>query len=508
MASRVPAWKRLGLKLKSEPEAPKEVEREEPTYDAVEPVIKRKRSPEPEVTEKKSKKAKKSKTSAPAANESPRKSVAFTEDTKTEDGDSIKQLFGAWVQEQKKNDPTFVSVKDKKPAFTTPEPSKVSETVDTNLPEAERRVQRVTPAQTVLKKAKPAKKPKVQKGVKPKPFEPALLYLKTFHEDKANWKFNKISQTLILKHAFDIDQISPEYNDALDSYISGLKGLARVHLRERALEIRDKDAEDGIEGFPETMDDRERAQENYERAMKEWVDSGVLTSTRPSSRIGYEEGIAAGFDPETHPAFKARMEKRKRSERILNILASTPGDPEDLALPPVKKQATPELVEPTITGPAKKVRNRKKRTTEYNSDSSSSSDSSDDEDEEEKPKLDSNGEVIIKPIVNNDSDSGSSNEGDGLRRAFKNTLAGADSDSSDNESKSGSKKATTVGATSASENSDASTSDSDSNASSKSGSSSASNSDSESESDSGSSSASASVSASASGSDSDDSDSD
>lgn len=475
MASRVPAWKRLGLKLKSEPEAPKQVEREEPTYDAVEPVIKRKRSPEPEVTEKKSKKAKKSKTSESAATESPskkdgrRKSVAFTEDTKTEDGDSIKQLFGAWVQQQKEQDPTFVSVKDKKPAFTTPEPSKVIENVDTNLPEAERRVQRVKPAQTVPKKAKPAKKPQIQKGVKPKPFEPALQYLKTFHEDKANWKFNKISQTLILKHAFDIDHISVEYNDALDAYISGLKGLARVHLRERALEIRDKDAEDGSEGFPETMDDKERAQEYYEKAMKEWVDTGIITDSdrRVSTRATYDEIVDAGLNPEAISHFKDRIEKRKRSERILQILASTPGDPEDLALPPAKKQATEEAVQPTIVPaqPAKKVRNRKKRTMDFDSDSSSSSDSDSSDDEYAKKKALKTARDGDK--TDTESDSGTSTEGGGKRRESKQKKQRAaevsdsssedsesEDESSDNESDSAASSSSESGSSSSSDNSD------------------------------------------------------
>lgn len=413
MASRVPAWKRLGLKLKSEPvPEPEDNTPDVPihTYDSVAPPtsaipVTRKRSRSPEVASSKAaKKAKKAfKSSDPAAREaSPRKAVAFAPDAKTEDGDSIKQLFGAWVAERKQNDPTFVSVKDKRPA---PEPHKVSEDLTDNLTNKERRIQKVTPAKPVKsvlsKPAKPIKPPKIPKGQKPKPFEPALIYLKTFDEDKTNWKFNKINQTLILKNAFDTTLIPADHTKALIAYIAGLKGLGRIHLRDRALEIRDKDVEDGINGFPETMDDREKRQEEYEAAVAEYV--ATCTAEQADESIGLEEGILMGLNP--HQAMKSRMEKRLRVEKILQTLASTPGDPTDFIPPKANLGAEVEkpmtLEEAVAVGPIKKVRNRKKRTAIEESDSSSSDDSSDSESEDDAPAK------VAKKEVESDTDSSS-----------------------------------------------------------------------------------------------------
>lgn len=443
MASRVPAWKRLGLKLKSEPvPEPEDNSPDVPihTYDSVAPPtsaipVTRKRSRSPEVASSKAaKKAKKAlKSSDPAAREeSPRKAVAFAADAKTEDGDSIKQLFGAWVEKRKQDDPTFVSVKDKQLAS---EPSKVSDSADDNLTNKERKVQRVTPAKpvkTVLSKpAKPIKPPKIPKGQKPKPFAPALDYLKTFHEAKEHWKFNKINQTLILKHAFDTTLIPSEYNAALIAYVAGLKGLGRIHLRDRALEIRDTDVEEGINGFPEAMNDREQRQQEYEEAVKEYV--ATCTARNLDENVGLEEGIIMRLNP--HQAMKSRMEKRMRIEEILQTLASTPGDPTDYV--PPKENQKPAVEEAPVkledVPPPKKVRNRKQRTAVFeDSDSSSSDDSSDSEDEDEAlAKSAAAASVPSTKSTKSDSDSDSS---DSDSSSSDSSSSESEEDSSENDS--------------------------------------------------------------------------
>lgn len=439
MASRVPAWKRLGLKLKSEPvPEPEDNTPDVPihTYDSVAPPTSaipatRKRSRSPEVASSKpAKKAKKAlKSSDPAAREeSPRKAVAFAPDAKTEDGDSIKQLFGAWVEKRKQDDPTFVSVKDKQLAS---EPSKVSEAADDNLTK-ERRVQRVTPAKpvkTVLSKpAKPVKPPKIPKGQKPKPFAPALDYLKTFHEAKEHWKFNKINQTLILKHAFDTTLIPSEYNTALIAYIAGLKGLGRIHLRDRALEIRDADVEEGITGFPETMDDRERKQQEYEAAVAEYV--ATCMAENLDENVGLEEGIIMGLNP--NQAMKSRMEKRMRIEKILQTLASTPGDPTDYV--PPKENQKPAAEEPPMkledVPPPKKVRNRKQRTAVFDDSDSSDSSDSDSDSDNEAPNKTAAAKAASKK---SDSDSDSSDSSSSSSDSSSSSESEEDSDNSDSD---------------------------------------------------------------------------
>jgi len=436
VSPRIPAWKRLGLKLKSEGNAPSPVTpSESPAYVAAEQP-KRKRSPEAsEATPiKKSKKVLKitesAVSSSPAKQQDDkhvrRKSVAFTAETKTEDGDSIKQLFGAWVAEQKKLDPNFVTKKDQ-PALQTPEPSKVAEDIDTTLDESERRVKRIKPAKSDEKPK--AKKAKSSKVVKSKPIDPALSYLKQFHSDKATWKFNKINQISVLKNAFDIELIPSEYSEALYAYIAGLKGVARIHLRDRALAIRDQDQEDGENGFPDTMADRERRQEEYEAAVEEYI--ATMKAQDISSRTGYEEGILLGLNPEA--AMRQRMEKRMRAERVLNLLASTPGDPSEFIAPP-EKQGKRVMLEDAA--PQKIVRKRKQRTAAIESDSSSSDDSD-----------------------NNDSDSGTSEDGESSDDEDSSDTAEEDDTSSDGTSSSSSTSSSGSSSDSGSENSTSSESE-------------------------------------------------
>ncbi|KFY28593.1 hypothetical protein V493_02856 [Pseudogymnoascus sp. VKM F-4281 (FW-2241)] len=417
---RIPAWKRLGLKLKSEGDAPSPVAAAASTeYVAAEQPKRKRTADETESTPiKKSKKSLKNAeptisstpTAVPDDNLGRRKSVAFTPETKTEDGDSIKQLFNSWVAEQKKLDPLFASKNDQ-PSIQTPAPTTVEEKVDTTLPEPERRVKRVKPTNPDDKtKAKKSK----SKVVKSKPIDPALTYLTQFHSDKANWKFNKINQIAVLKNAFDTDLIPTEHNQPLYAYITGLKGVARVHLRDRALEIRDKDVEEGGKGFTGKMTDDQRAkkQEEYETAMEEYV--STMTSKAISSRVGLEEGILLGLNPDT--AMKQRMTKRMRAEHVLNLLASTPGDPSDYApvvsntKPVEEPRALPVKLE--AEKPQKTVRKRKQRTAVYESDSSSSSDSDSD----------------------SDSDSGTSEEGSDDEGPSKKSDSDSDSSSSSSDS--------------------------------------------------------------------------
>lgn len=438
---RIPAWKRLGLKLKSEGDAPSPVAAAATTeYVAAEQPKRKRAADEVESTPiKKSKKSLKNvdstisstPTAVPDDKLGRRKSVAFTPETKTEDGDSIKQLFNSWVAEQKKIDPLFASKNDQ-PSLQTPAPTTVEEKVDTALPEPERRVKRVKSANPDDKTKSKKSKSKV---VKSKPIDPALTYLTQFHSDKANWKFNKINQIAVLKNAFDTDLIPTEYNQPLYDYIAGLKGVARVHLRDRALELRDKDTEEGGKAFTGTMTDDQRAkkQEEYETAMEEYV--ATITSTTMSSRTGLDEGILLGLNPDT--AMKERMTKRMRAEHVLNLLASTPGDPSDYApvasnnKPAEETRAVPAKLE--AEKPQKTVRKRKQRTAVYESDSSSSSDSdsdsgtSEDDSDNEGPSK--------KSDSDSDSDSSSSSSGSS---SGDSSDSESDSDGSDSSSSSSS----------------------------------------------------------------------
>ncbi|RCK64322.1 hypothetical protein Cantr_00448 [Candida viswanathii] len=75
---------------------------------------------------------------------------------------------------------------------------------------------------------KPPKRVKLPKSERaPPPVKDQLTYIKQFHEDKANWKFNKLKQNWILKN---IKDIPADYEEALVSYLGTLQGGSRDRL--------------------------------------------------------------------------------------------------------------------------------------------------------------------------------------------------------------------------------------------------------------------------------------
>lgn len=77
---------------------------------------------------------------------------------------------------------------------------------------------------------KPPKRVKLPKNERPPPPEKdQLLYLKSFHTDRENWKFSKQKQNWIFKN---IKTIPEDYSEALVDYISGVQGGSKDRLVE------------------------------------------------------------------------------------------------------------------------------------------------------------------------------------------------------------------------------------------------------------------------------------
>ncbi|KAH8589425.1 hypothetical protein B0O99DRAFT_676675 [Bisporella sp. PMI_857] len=375
-ASRVPAWKRLGLKLKAaQPELQHATEH---LPDTASPKRKREKSLENESL----KKAKKSNdplstdtSSIPQLTR--KKSVTFTSETKIEDGDSVKQLFNSWAAEQKAADPSFQLSSNK--AFATPESPNIEEQVDTTLPEKERRVKRVKKPEQSREKLNVSKADKKSKIVKSKPVQttkpksaPFLAYLKTYYEDRPNWKFNKAHQNHLLRHIFDVDVIPSEYVHQIYVYVRGLQGGVRTRLRDEALKVKVMDQESpSMDGWTEEAKRNWfKEQEDYKRSCSDYVaNMTVLNST---TRMGYEEGILAGI---SDFGMKKRVARRTRAEQIMQELSDG------------KKQEESKELEQE--GPRKRKRKQRTRSLLTANDSSSDeeeSDSSSSASEEEKTR--------------------------------------------------------------------------------------------------------------------------
>ena len=167
------------------------------------------------------------------------KSVSFTPDTKTSDGDSVKGLYKTWIAKQIATDPLF-------------DPSTVSPALRSIIPsslasiESPSPIISTSPPNTSKDKKKPTKKRKIRlpktSDSGPSRFDAVLTYLTTHHTSPETWKFSKSHQNQILKHLFSLKHIPSSYNAALLSYIRGLNGTsARSRIRREALSVREED---------------------------------------------------------------------------------------------------------------------------------------------------------------------------------------------------------------------------------------------------------------------------
>jgi uncharacterized membrane protein YgcG len=323
----IPAWKRLGLKLKSAQRVPDplpvpvaipsfagepEIDtRKRKAIDQLSPHVKKVKTP--------AKIRRSSRDTTPI--QSPTlsglkrsKSVTFTPETKREDGDSIKELYNGWIARNRADDQASVESHYIQ-AFEASESLGGGEAFDTAVDQI---IEQVEGAKKP-KKEKRAKKTKStgnDKIVKPtKQLNPALSYLKQFHDSKSTWKFNKIHQIHLLKNAFNVEKIPSEYIELLYGYVAGLKGGARTQLRDAAISIKVKDREEAEAKLAENMDNATKEQE-FEAAFKD--NMTTMANLDTMARNGHEESALEG-QPDTMT--KHRMAKRMRAERILTELA-------------------------------------------------------------------------------------------------------------------------------------------------------------------------------------------
>lgn len=414
-AARIPAWKRLGLKLKSAQDTPVA----EPPQDL--DTLKRKQQGTPEDVLL-PKKVKRSRTEASSTSDSVtpklvrKKSVTFTPETKVEDGDSIRQLFNSWVTEQKSQDPSFEQ-KNSNPVLNIATPSEVEEQIDPSLPEKERRVKRVKKSKEGEKnhsngtvRPQRSTSPKFLKVTKPTKLNsrPFLSYLRQYSEDRPNWKFNKNHQNYIIKHVFDLEAIPSDQSHFIYEYVRGLQGAVRTRLRDAALAVKIRDME---EDYSMYMDDRENKQREYEDACNEYV--ATMVSVNAHCKMGYEEGVLVGL---SDSAIKGRIAKRVRAEGILLELAANGGteilEAEEEVIGDDESQKRLRMND----GSSKKVaRRRKQRTMNEDVESSSSEESSDSDSTDPSPaarKLNYNSDESTSSSSSSSTSSGSEEEDD------------------------------------------------------------------------------------------------
>jgi hypothetical protein len=449
----VPAWKRLGLTLKHAKESPAAVVEsvqsgadgkkrkpgtvEDQDVHSGDVVVRKKaktsKGPKPKSSSTLPTSEKLQHTQPPSSSEK-RKSVSFSADTKIADGESVKQLYHAWLGQQDDDfDPATASEALRSlspppahPADTTAPPTAIKKARGAKKGERAESAKRAKEQ----KEPKEPKKPKKAKLPKPQAPETAqqslvLDYLTAYHTSHATWKFNKNRQTTILKHVFDPTFIPHAHDPALQAYMSGLNSApARARLLVSALQIRaDNEADlsaatDADLEPTKTLDvaDIEPGTEKAKRGRKRKASSENRDADSPAvasanrqkeyyryALARYKKSVKMKLLEQEEeqlrlsPEWIYRMRRRQRAELILSTLGeeepegavgavdavgaagdSGAGAAPSLADPPVPKTEFVFEPGPVVNGvKGKRIRLRKRRTGVPDDDSSSDESSED-----------------------------------------------------------------------------------------------------------------------------------
>jgi hypothetical protein len=244
-----------------------------------------------------------------------RKSVSFTPDTKKTDGDSIKQLYKTWLNFHLAKDSSFdPSIGN--PALQVIKPRELSFTNSSPSLSQPTQIKKA-------KKSKGSERSKEQKNpsnheakeFSSLPRHATLDYLHTYHTSPSLWKFSKSRQTHLLRNLFSPGFIPPSYDTALKAYLSGLQGEgAKSRLRTMARKI-------VVEGFQELgYGVRERyMQEGYAREKKrhmDWLEREVKVLEK-DAKVDEEKEIVIG---------KKELSEKYWIKRIADVVLWSVGD--------------------------------------------------------------------------------------------------------------------------------------------------------------------------------------
>jgi hypothetical protein len=208
---RIPAWKRLGLKLAKNDNSKKELDSNEKTS-------------EPSSSQGASSSLFNLKTDSSHSALKKRKYVAFTEDTKVEDGNRSRNELRRFFASQNGGPNELTKQEIAKFSFFD------SHHGDQSLPKTDSslltKVETAKPNTNTTARKKKSKKSRKSAGNAPSGLnEPPvyLAYIRQFHGDRSNWKFNSNKQNRIIRHAFNMSLIPPEDEMALLAYCKSIK---------------------------------------------------------------------------------------------------------------------------------------------------------------------------------------------------------------------------------------------------------------------------------------------
>lgn len=135
----------------------------------------------------------------------------------------------------------------------------------------------------------------------------ALAYLRQWAKEREAWKFQKVKQTWLIKHAFHPDQLDRSAFRHLVHYLSGIQGAARDRLLEqcRSIKAQPRPETPSVDS-PTKEDDNEDNDKNKE-------DGSVL-----KDQEGASPSIQA--DSSLKDAQETWEERRRRAKKIIKAL--------------------------------------------------------------------------------------------------------------------------------------------------------------------------------------------
>ncbi|KAE8135795.1 nucleophile aminohydrolase [Aspergillus pseudotamarii] len=307
--SHVPAWKKLGLKLKY---AKDPLEEEKKNTDKGEKREKKEKK-------KDSKKKKKSDAEPEPEDRKSRKNKKRRHDDDNDERDE-KEHPATEEQEdesrrKKKKKVSFSTEVEEKEVPGRDAQSDVDMDADADAEDGGRK-------QKKQKEKKKKKKDQSTAGdsasdASPKIHEtPILSYLSLYYKYRSAWKFQKNRETHLFKHALSLEQVPTQYNAALLVYLQGLKSEgAKQRLREIAEEAVKAEIEEG------SSDNKEEstADESVEHvpSEKENYDSALGAFRECLSQGKQDELNTTGSTEKLDDDALKKLEMRQRAELVL-----------------------------------------------------------------------------------------------------------------------------------------------------------------------------------------------
>ncbi|CAN8105648.1 unnamed protein product [Discula destructiva] len=326
------------------------------------------------------------------------------------------------------------------------------------------------------KQPKKKKAPKPQKPTQPFDFAPVIEYLRTWHKARDSWKFNKNHQTLLIKYLYSSDAIPPSDIDIFYQYIGDIKGASRQRLVDQAKDVIKKDMDAGSKAFPEGSKASDHKQTQYEEILAELLKTEAEMKTakavdgKSSGKRSFDEVefVLRTVDKEV----QQRVVKRMRAEIIAEELESSDsGESADVSATVTSNtsSSTAEVPLYSIAADAssagkagevpkpKTARRKKLRTGGDSSSSESDSDSSDSDSSDSDSDSDSEVRAAAGGVGSSSSSSSDGSDSDeemvtGIDRSA--AVASSSSSSSSSDAGSGSESESASGSDGDSESSD------------------------------------------------------